>query len=343
MHVINAINVRDALPDAVDYLLEYGLREQTRYGEVLSAPGPVCIQYLHPKEHVLLSPVRDANPFFHLIEAMWMLAGRQDGVFLDSYIKDFSKRFGNNGIIMDSYGWRWRHALRMDQLDEIVAQLRKDPTTRQAVLQMWGAGVQELMSASAKPCNLICTFRILDGKLDMTVFNRSNDLIWGCCGANAVHFPIMQEYMAARIGVEVGRYHQISTNLHLYQAHINMMEKRFKDPISFSHSLKDTYTYGSTQPLVTVPLQFDNDLQNIMSSIEQLHTDGETSFGRIQNGFLREVVVPMALAHHYYKKKNQQGAYEAIETVIAEDWRTAGRQWLDRRHNERVRRQSSTA
>jgi hypothetical protein len=53
--------------------------------------------------------------------------------------------------------------------------------------------------------------------------------------------------------------------------------------------------------------------------------------------------LPMAMAHQCYKNEDKQGAYKAIETVIAEDWRNAGRQWLDRRHDERLRRHLSTA
>src|SRR6516165_4315621 len=173
MHVIKASNVRDALIQAVQYLTTHGLIEETRAGEALVAQEPVCIHYENPKQHVLLNPVRDANPFFHLMEAMWMLAGRDDGAFLDYYIKDFSKRFGTNGRIMDGYGYRWRCRLGYDQLAEIIEQLQKDHTTRQAVLQMW---YDDLISRDSKPCNLVATFRIRKGKLDVTVFNRSNDL-----------------------------------------------------------------------------------------------------------------------------------------------------------------------
>lgn len=346
MHVIEANNVRDALPRSVEYLMLYGLDEQTRNGPVLAAPNPVAIRYRNPKQHVLLNRIRDANPFFHLIEAIWMLAGRQDGAFLDHYVKDFSKRFGSHGIIMDAYGFRWRHGLRFDQLDEIVAQLRKDPTTRQCVLQMWGATTTaELLTSQAKPCNLICTFRIVDDQLDMTVFNRSNDLIWGCCGANAVHFPILQEYIAGRLEIEMGNYWQISTNLHLYIDHIKMMERRFELPVgkALAQYLGSEGNYEKTQPLITYPRTFDEDLNETMLWIEGIQQNKEPYNGNISNGFLREVVLPMAMAHQEYKNKDPQKAYEAIEAVAAEDWRNAGRQWLDRRHDERISRQQRSA
>lgn len=330
MHVIQAVNVRDALPQAVEYMLKRGVKEETRLGSALTATEPVTICYTDPKQHVLLSPVRDANPFFHLMEAMWMLAGRQDSAFLDHYIKDFGARFGKHGIIMDAYGYRWRHGLRVDQLDEIVAQLRKEPTTRQCVLQMWGAGRDDLMAYSSKPCNLVATFRIVSESLDMTVFNRSNDLIWGCCGANAVHFAILQEYIAARVGIEIGAYWQVTTNLHLYLDHIHMMNKRAEGEIS-GDDLKDTDNYEDTQPLMTSPLLFDEELRDTVGWIDDIHENQEIYTGNLTNEFLRDVVLPMAIAHQRYKNGDQSGALRSIENVTAQDWRRAGKEWLGRR------------
>jgi thymidylate synthase len=336
MHVIEVNNIREALPQAVDYLMNFGVREQTRLGEGLAAPSPVTIRYHYPKQHVLLNPIRDTNPFFHLMEAMWMLAGRQDGAFLDHYIKDFSKRFGNGGIIIDAYGYRWRYGLMFDQLDEIVSQLSKDPTTRQCALQMWGAHVvPDLLSKFAKPCNLVATFRIWNEKLDLTVFNRSNDLIWGCCGANAVHFPILQEYIAGKLGREIGEYWQISTNLHLYKEHIKMMAKRIgsKDGPLCDH-LRDKGVYERTQPLVTHPSDFDEELYETIGWLDDIHQNKEIYRGNISNRFLCDTVLPMAQAHQCYKNKDYDNAYQHIAVVTAEDWHEAGKQWLDRRIHE---------
>jgi thymidylate synthase len=335
MHVIEANNVRDALPKAAAYLLDHGKEEPTREGPALVAPGPVTIHYRNPKQHVLLNPIRDANPFFHLMESIWMLAGRDDSKFLDHYIKDFSKRYGQHGTVMDAYGHRWRKGLRgTDQLDEIVAQLRRDPTTRQCVLQMWGAGRIDLIANSSKPCNLVATFRIQGVKLHMTVFNRSNDLIWGCCGANAVHFPILQEYLAGKIGIEMGEYWQISTNLHLYQHHIDMLRAKLvgeNDAANIVQYLEDETPYGLTQALIPDPKQFDEDIGDTMLYIDMIHLNQEGYDGDISNPFLRETVLPMAVAHNDFKNKNITAALETIVQVRAADWRTAGHQWLERR------------
>src|ERR1700747_355276 len=129
VHVITALNIRDDLLQAVRYLWVYGSKETTRIGEAIVAPEPIAISYMNPKQHVLINAERDANPFFHLMEAMWMLAGRDDSAFLDNYVSYFSKMFAKDGVVLDAYGQRWRYGNKYNQLDEIVNQLRKEPNT----------------------------------------------------------------------------------------------------------------------------------------------------------------------------------------------------------------------
>jgi thymidylate synthase len=333
MFVINAANIRDALPLAVKYVTRFGEKEITRNGLATVSPKPVTIRYRYPKHHVLVNAVRDANPFFHLMEAMWMLAGRKDGAFLDHYIKDFSKTYGVNGIVPDAYGYRWRCRLGYDQLEEIIDQLKNNSGTRQAVLQMW---YDDLISDHAiKPCNLVAAFRIRKDKLDMTVFNRSNDLIFGCCGANAVHFPIMQEYMASMIGVKMGEYWQVTTNLHLYQKHIEMLHDRVELGKDLYVALKDLGEYEDTVPLIKDPEHFDEDLEDTVQMIEDINKDLEIYDGNISNPFLAEVVIPMAKAHRRYKKKEISIALEEMEGVMAADWKRAGLEWIKRRQHDK--------
>jgi hypothetical protein len=110
----------------------------SRYGDVLRINGPVTITYEDPRERVLFAPGRDCNPFFHLFEALWMLAGRNDLapiVYFNSKMKEFSD---DGGITQpDAYGYRWRKHFGWDQLNAIVEELKKDHTSRRVVLSMW--------------------------------------------------------------------------------------------------------------------------------------------------------------------------------------------------------------
>jgi len=147
MHVIDTTNSAAALPKGVHLLINSGLIEKTRAGPCLVAPGPVVTRLKRPWERVVFSKVRDANPFFHVVEAIWMLAGRDDAETLNHYVTDFGQRFAESasgsanweagGQIHGAYGHRWRFRFGLDQLGAVVDRLIKDPGTRQCVIQMW--------------------------------------------------------------------------------------------------------------------------------------------------------------------------------------------------------------
>lgn len=264
MHVIRARNVCEAYVSGLSYLRAEGKLERTRAGDALVSPVPVATVYERPWERVLLDPRRDANPFFHLFESLWLLAGRDDARWLDRFVGDFSSRFAQpDGRLHGSYGRRWRsHFPRnfcnpssadaatssLDQLDEVVRLLRNNPADRQAVLTMWDPAADlGVPGLHDRPCNTHVYLRMreepsgvppVEGApffnsiaalprrvLDITVCCRSNDAVWGAYGANAVQFSVLQEYLAGRVGVAVGNYYQISHNFHVYVDALERIER----------------------------------------------------------------------------------------------------------------------
>lgn len=253
MYVINARNVNDALYQGLQYLATHGIKEDSRNGPVLVAPGPVTTVYTHPWERVLICPERDANPFFHLMEAIWMLAGRRDVAFVQQFNSRIGKYSDDAVNLHGAYGYRWRTWFGYDQLSAVAEELRRDPNTRRAVLTMWDAGEHnypEMSDAACNgdsrleptgdpaiakqggkdvPCNTHIYFDVRGGKLNMTVCCRSNDIWWGAYGANAVHFSVLQELMAVWCGVQMGVYRQISNNYHLYTAVVSDLATTIDD------------------------------------------------------------------------------------------------------------------
>ena len=75
MILITARNVNDAYYEAMWKIPVYGRPNESRAGKLLSASTPVITTYLKPLERMLFNRARDANPFFHVMESMWMLAG----------------------------------------------------------------------------------------------------------------------------------------------------------------------------------------------------------------------------------------------------------------------------
>src|SRR5262249_6139538 len=135
--------------------------------------------------------------------------------------------FSDDGMTLHgAYGHRWLHTpdlspeqlpASLNQLRVIAKTLRENPDDRRCVVEMWNTRNDLGRNGKDLPCNLVLTFqRNFNGALDLTVFCRSNDIIWGAYGANAVHFSMLLEYMALWIGCPIGVYRQVSVNWHGY-------------------------------------------------------------------------------------------------------------------------------
>jgi Thymidylate synthase len=321
MRTIAVRNVRHALHAGLDHLLANGVINDN----VIVAPTPVVTAYSHPQERVLVWPLRDANPFFHLFEALWMLVGRRDVKFLNNYIKDFGDRFGEpNGFEHDAYGYRWRYSFGFDQLAANIAKLQLKSTDRQTVIQMWDAtsNNNDLRGDwKTRPCNTHAYLRVHEGKLDITVCNRSNDIIWGAYGANAVQFSVLQEYLAAWLDVDVGTYYQFSNNFHAYLDVFTKLAGKSEIGIDY---------YPPVRPMINDPELFDRELRMWFQAYDRNEFRND-----LKNRFISYTVTPMAHTYACWRAKDGTAALKMALTIEAADWREACVQWLTRR-NERA-------
>jgi thymidylate synthase len=324
MFVITVRNVHDALPEAIYQLYQKGVRRESRNGPVLQFPMPVSTVYERPIERVMFWPERDANPFLHLYESLWMLAGRNDVAPLKRYTKQFEQYSDDGATFHGAYGHRWRSHFGMDQLP-IIVDILQDSTERRAVLTMWDPKADLGRDGKDLPCNDMATFQIdHEGKLNMVVFCRSNDIVWGAYGANAVHFSFLLEYMANWMQVEMGTYTQISVNWHGY---LNTLEKVQGLPISGRSA--NPYQTDSVVAL-KMPDFVDPVIFKILDAID-------SDFHKPVLGDLGdwgEMVYKTLSAHFIFKRDGADAAityitrYERLQHV---DWVTAARQWLYRR------------
>lgn len=361
MTIIEAENLSDATAQGLRYLLQEGIRESSRNGTVIVAPHPVMTVYQNPTQRVLFSGLRDANPFFHLMEALWMLAGRNDLAF-PTYFNQRFKEYSDDGEkVHGAYGHRWRAHFGYDQLEVIARELKTNPATRRCVLAMWdstpttnmvkatgfnepttietyGANDLNLAMSGGKdvPCNTHIYFDVRGGVLNMTVCCRSNDVVWGAYGANAVHMSILQEYMAAWVGVPVGVYRQFSNNYHAYTDVYNedALQAIAKDAKYTDYYTKPAPLAGIPRHMVTpYPLvngkvgTWNNDLADFLEDPLGVRTYNDEFFNMIAQ--------PMYAAWHARKEKTGTGQ-EQVSLMADSDWKLACVQWIQRREASRA-------
>ena len=306
----------------------------SRNGLVYQVTIPVTVAYKNPCQRVLFNQARDANPFFHLYEAMWMLAGRSDVKPLSYYTGQIMQFSDDGKYLNGAYGFRWRQASvpwgrvgRMDQLGVLIEHLKARPDSRRAVLSMWNVvdDLSKIDSSRDVCCNLCVMFMINNNRLDMTVANRSNDMILGMFGANLVHFSFLQEYMASSIGVPVGIYYQFSNNLHVYEAN-------YHPDVWLSD--KTPSSYDGANNFVPLFIQSTDRSTFDLECVDfTTRHSADSMAGWYRTPFLRDVAQPMCIAFHFYKRKDFASALSVASTVQASDWRQAAVQWITKRKN----------
>lgn len=383
-------NVQEAYVRGLHTLATHGVSEDSRNGPVLVLPEPMVTVYDRPLERVMLDPSRDANPFFHLLESFWMLAGRRDVASLEPFNAGL-KRYSDDGEdYHGAYGWRWRNHFTqtksvgvlqvgypLDQLRRAIELLRANPADRRVVIAMWDPEVDLGQEGLDFPCNTHIYFRtrqdstdaMRQGRpdhttmLDMTVCCRSNDAVWGAYGANAVHFSVLQEFVAAACGFGLGRMVQLSNNFHVYKdvlAKVGMPTWPYKleGKVEFAEGgISATYETGHCTAYEdpcpdlrtrTVPLfrtDATTDLDVVLETIEYFwddELDGAAHEAVCAEGasqFTSEglmLLTDVRNAYLCFKGKDRAAARAHVADMPeGSDWRRACGEWLERRYADR--------
>lgn len=330
MHEIKCRNVTEGMPIAVLQLKHRGEVQESQHGTTIEYPEPVSVCYKKPLERVLFNEKREPNPFFQFFESLWIIAGREDVGFLTLFNKNMFNYSDDGERYYGAYGFRLRNIDEdgddFDQISLAIARLKANPDDRQVVLtirrqdDLWYTGKDT-------PCNLMVACKIRDNKLNIHVFNRSNDLIWGMMGTNVVQFSMLQEYMAGKIGCKVGTYHQTTDSMHVY---VNEQWDKVKEMNIVQY---DPYYADEVRPypMISEHPEWENDLANFF-----LEYDTNELQRRAESPFFKEVVYPMYMSWVSHKSGARDTALGYAKDIEASDWRKVCLSWLNNRYTKKV-------
>ena len=179
------------------------------------------------RARLISSPERGWSLPLALGEFCWHCTGNNRVAALSYYSKAW-KRFSSDKttIVGSCYGRRlfMSQDQRPSQWEQNKEELRRDPYSRRALLMVggpldeWGADPVDV------PCVVSMQFLLRNGRLNMVVTMRSNDIIWGL-GYDVFLFTMFQERMALELDVEPGWYFHTTASLHLYKRHFALAER----------------------------------------------------------------------------------------------------------------------
>ena len=243
------IGINTALVDLCKELLENSIpRDLHGFQSSTSAicnelPEPLTIELEHPECRSVLIPERKWYPYLPISESLWLLLGFNN---LDSLTGRYSSSKSIYRFAKDEHHWDGGYGPRIrgytgvstlyrrganneheptqlanveiDQLKYVIDLLIKEPTSRQAIINIDDTSKDTFEGNIDYPCTRFVHFMVVDGKMNCYVHMRSNDLLRGMSAINIYNFTFMQKYVSMLTNIPVGKYYHIADNFHFYES-----------------------------------------------------------------------------------------------------------------------------
>lgn len=160
----------------------------------------------------------------HAIAESLLLVAKEERLACYTLMNPTMARFSDNGeTLHGAYGYRIA-----DRIQDCVEKLRNDHDTRQAVLTIHR--VADVYDKSKDiPCTIALQFTIRHGHLNMHVYMRSNDIVWGT-PYDVFVFTNLQMIMANELHIPIGKYYHTATSLHAYEDQFETLELIARNP-----------------------------------------------------------------------------------------------------------------
>jgi thymidylate synthase len=156
-------------------------------------------------------------------ELLWFLKGdtnikylRENGVTIWD---EWADAEGNLGRVYGAQwcDWRTPDGRSVNQIDGVIAQIKKNPASRRLVVSAWNPG--EIEGMALPPCHVLFQFFVLDGKLSCQLYQRSADFFLGV-PFNIASYALLTLMVAQVCGLEPGDFVHTMGDVHLYANHV---------------------------------------------------------------------------------------------------------------------------
>jgi thymidylate synthase len=164
-------------------------------------------------------------------ELLWFLRGETNVAWLrEQGVTIWDEWADENGELGPVYGKQWRawpapDGRTIDQVSQVVEQLRTNPDSRRIIVSAWNVG--ELDQMALMPCHAFFQFYVADGKLSCQLYQRSADMFLGV-PFNVASYALLTHMFAQQCDLGVGEFVWTGGDCHLYLNHLTQADEQLK-------------------------------------------------------------------------------------------------------------------
>jgi len=162
-------------------------------------------------------------------ELLWFLSGDSNIRYLkENGVSIWDEWADENGDLGPVYGVQWRSwptpdGRKVDQIEQILQQLRETPDSRRIILSAWN--VAEIENMALPPCHCLFQFYVADGKLSCQLYQRSCDIFLGV-PFNIASYALLTHMLAQQADLNVGDFVWTGGDCHLYLNHLEQANEQ---------------------------------------------------------------------------------------------------------------------
>ena len=160
-------------------------------------------------------------------ELLWFLKGDTNTRYLrENGVTIWDEWADEQGELGPVYGKQWRSwptpsGGSIDQMSEVLRQLREQPDSRRIIVSAWNVG--ELSDMALMPCHAFFQFYVADGRLSCQLYQRSADIFLGV-PFNIASYALLTHMVAEQTGLQVGDFVWTGGDCHLYLNHLEQAD-----------------------------------------------------------------------------------------------------------------------
>ncbi|HHT55792.1 MAG TPA: thymidylate synthase [Acholeplasma sp.] len=130
---------------------------------------------------------------------------------------DFAKKHGDLGPV---YGKQWRNFLGVDQLNNLINDIKNNPDSRRLIISAWNPS--EIKDMALPPCHAFMQFYVNDGELSLQLYQRSADVFLGV-PFNIASYSLFLMMVAQATNLKPRYFVHTMGDTHIYSNHLDQI------------------------------------------------------------------------------------------------------------------------